>query len=504
MDFAKVVVFGLLSLFLVNCAEKSPNAPQDEEIKEITELNTTIQNKGVLLSWQYGSSQQPDSFAITVTDLSNEKDTIKKTIMVPGSKNQYLYEHKKTGFFNFSVAASGKKGKQTKEVKAESYGIVTDLPIVRINTPDSVKVNSKNWIHKVRELDYATLSISNAGEHNVTNLKTDIKGRGNSTWSHHPKKPYSINLRKKHNLLGMPAHKKWAFLANHSDKSLIRNKFSYELGQNIFTDVRWTPKSKLVELVLNGEYLGVYQLIERIKVHEDRVNIDVENGDFLLEVDTRLSSEFNFISPKEVKFNFRFPKTMDSTTFDSLKSTVEHLESLLYAKNFTDPDSGYKPHFDINSFVDWYIICEFVKNNDATFYSSVYMYYRNNEEKMYMAPLWDFDISAGNINYNNNDLVEGLHVAKGRWISQMLKDPYFSNLVKQRWEENKNALWQAVQNLRQQGEDMALVANNNFTRWPILGVELWPNRIWPETYAEEVEELVQWLEARYHWLDGQF
>ncbi|NLB62476.1 MAG: hypothetical protein GX801_00010 [Fibrobacter sp.] len=423
--------------------------------------------------------------------------------MVPGSKNQYLYEHKKTGFFNFSVAASGKKGKQTKEVKAESYGIVTDLPIVRINTPDSVKVNSKNWIHKVRELDYATLSISNAGEHNVTNLKTDIKGRGNSTWSHHPKKPYSINLRKKHNLLGMPAHKKWAFLANHSDKSLIRNKFSYELGQKIFTDVQWTPKSKLVELVLNGEYLGVYQLIERIKVHEDRVDIDIENGDFLLEVDTRLSSEFNFISPKEVKFNFRFPKTMDSTTFDSLKSTVEHLESLLYAKNFTDPDSGYKPHFDINSFVDWYIICEFVKNNDATFYSSVYMYYRNNEEKMYMAPLWDFDLIAGNAKYNNNDIPDVFYIKKSRWIVQLFKDPDFELAVKQRWQEKKDDLLAAVNSIKQTGKDMKQTAANNFYRWPILGKEIWPNPTWPDTYEEEIDQLYDFLKARYEWMDGE-
>ncbi|NLB62482.1 MAG: hypothetical protein GX801_00045 [Fibrobacter sp.] len=377
----------------------------------------------------------------------------------------------------------------------------TTLPVIRINTPDERSI-SKKWMKQDLDHGYAKISIENAGVYDLASTNIDIQGFGQSAWNF-PKKPYKIDVSSPLDILGMGEHKNWALLANHNDKSLLRTQLGFNLGR-IFDQVGWTPGAQFVELVLNGSYIGVYQMVEDISLGKNRIDLDSTAGDFLVEVDNRLLGQHTYTSTKNVKFSFAEPQKISAAKLVQYQANLQKIEDVLYSKNFADSATGYRQYVDVNSFVDWYIANEFVKNNDANFFAYVFLHYRSQEDKIYAGPLWDFDISAGNINYNNNDLVEGLHVAKGRWINQMLKDPYFSNLVKQRWEQNKNALWQAVQNLRQQGEDMALVANNNFTRWPILGVELWPNRIWPETYAEEVEELVQWLEARYHWLDGQF
>lgn len=58
---------------------------------------------------------------------------------------------------------------------------------------------------------------------------------------------------------------------------------------------------------------------------------------------------------------------------------------------------------DENSVIDWYIVNEFTKNNDAIFFSSVYIYYNPEDQKLHFGPNWDFDISCGNINYNGCD-----------------------------------------------------------------------------------------------------
>ena len=86
-----------------------------------------------------------------------------------------------------------------------------------------------------------------------------------------PKKPYKLKLDSKASLLGMPAGKTWVLLANYDDKSLLRDQVAFEVGRRV--GMAWTPNSRFVELFLNGQYEGNYQLTEEIKIDNNRVNI---------------------------------------------------------------------------------------------------------------------------------------------------------------------------------------------------------------------------------------
>ena len=157
---------------------------------------------------------------------------------------------------------------------------------------------------------------------------------------------------------------------------------------------------------------------------------------------------------------------------------------------------------DIDSFIDWHLVNELTKNNDAIFFSSVYMYYKQNDQKMYMGPLWDFDLSSGNINYNDCDKVDGFYIKRGGWYSQLFKDDGFKEAVKARWNNVKGDVLGEILSIGNITNQLGSSSTNNFLRWDILGTYVWPNRIVTGSYDGEVSAFIAWIVQRYHWLDG--
>jgi len=122
-----------------------------------------------------------------------------------------------------------------------------------------------------------------------------------------------------------------------------------------------------------------------------------------------------------------------------------------------------------------------------------------------MGPLWDFDLAAGNANYNSAFQTSGWHVHDAPWFSRLFEDPAFAARVRQIWNEIKAdqipAMFQSITadaTTLQQGQ------LNNFQRWPILESYVWPNYKIPGSYAGEADYLRTWLTARVAWMDSQF
>jgi hypothetical protein len=265
---------------------------------------------------------------------------------------------------------------------------------------------------------------------------------------------------------------------------------------------------------MNNEYQGVYQLVEAIKIDENRVDIkDITQKNpqrgYILEIDVREGEPFHFTTTGGVVFNCSDPdEDLDElitggtkTLFEKIQEDVQHVEDVLYSDNFTDPDEGYRKYLDVDSFVDWYLVNEITKNNDAVFFTSVFMYYDDEKEKYRMGPVWDFDISLGNYQGSPGEFSDGFWIKGSAWISRLFEDPAYVSAVKNRWNTKKTeffALWQYI-------DERALYINaaqtQNFKRWDILGSYVWPNVVVPGSYQGEIGYLQSWLAARLAWLD---
>ncbi len=385
--------------------------------------------------------------------------------------------------------------------------VYTGLPVVYINTENGDPIISKdNYLNgniKIFPNQYISVGVFNA--------PLQVRGRGNSTWSM-PKKPYKVKLNTKASLLGMPSDKDWVLLANYSDKTLMRNYLAFECSNRF--SMAYTPRSQFVELVINGEYVGNYSLCEQIKVSSNRLNIkelkitDLTTpnitGGYLLEVDERLGEDFWFRTNTGVPICFNSPDSVDSLQFNYLKDFIQQTEDTLYGANFADTTSGYANFIKTQTFVDWYLINELFKNNDAIFYSSVYMY-KDRNSKLCMGPVWDFDIAGGNINYNGNDNPTGWWIKNAPWISRLFNDPAFVEKVKVRWNSLKTS---KIETLIAFADSVANGLENsqkeNFRVWPILNTLVWPNPAIRGSYANEVEYLKDWLSTRINWMDSMY
>lgn len=341
----------------------------------------------------------------------------------------------------------------------------------------------------------------------VTAVQMEMKGRGNSTWGM-PKKPYRIKFDKKTALLGMPGAKKWVLLANFADKTLMRNYLALEIGQRF--EAAYAPRARYVEVILNGEYLGNYLLTDQIEIGETRVNIpelkesstDISGG-YLLEVDERLDAPNWFRTLLNVAFTVKSPENITPAQFNYIKDYVQQIEYALYNPNFTDSATGYTKYINTETFINWYLVNELLKNNDAVFFSSVFMY-KDRNAKLSMGPIWDFDLAVGNANYNGNNDPRGWWVKQSVWINRLFDDPAFVKKVKDRWNILKETQVSSLYTfINETGVYLKYSQKENFKKWDVLYNYTWPNPVALGSYDAEVQHMKDWLSQRISWMDNE-
>lgn len=398
------------------------------------------------------------------------------------------------------------------------------LPILYINTENQNSINSNDTYVLGTVTVEGGLSVkSDSIISGIASLTMKIRGRGNSTWEL-PKKPYQMKLDDKAELLDMPDDKKWIFLAEYCDKTMLRNTIAFEMGYSSVLD--WTPKGEFAEVYINGEYNGTYNITQKVEEKSNRV--DIGNDGFLLEIDQLesldeddhyiSSNHFPVIKVKEPNINSIIENdgvAVADSAITKVSDFINEFESILFGNNFTDSINGYAKYIDVESFIDWFLINEITKNVDSKNYSSIYFNVildDDNNGKIKMGPLWDFDISFGNNNYSDCEFTDGWWVRNNQWISRLFEDIHFQNLVKVRFVDHfyskKDTILDKITNYSNALLSSAVENDNQWS--PYLGSYIWPNPIEGDVltgnsgeggYLEAVNYMANWYTQRMEWLN---
>ncbi|RYY56698.1 MAG: hypothetical protein EOO09_05550 [Chitinophagaceae bacterium] len=380
----------------------------------------------------------------------------------------------------------------------------TGLPIVRVLTQNSSPIlNTEDYVVGNFEV------ISNGTTLADYSGKTEIRGRGNSTWGM-PKKPYRIKLDKKSELLGMPSNRHWALLANYADKTLMRNHIAFTIGKWFGMD--YTPRGQFVEVFLNNQYQGAYYLTEHIRPDPNRVNITemgtsdespaTITGGYLMEIDKRYDADYFWTTGRGVAMTIKEPEKITTAQLSYITNYIAELEGSLYNANFRDPETGYQKYINDSTVIQWYWVNELFRNQDADFFSSVFLY-KERGQKLRMGPLWDFDIGAGNINYNNSWEPTGWYIRNTNWIARMFQDPAFRTRSKAKWISMKPKLETLLALIDETAKTLQYSQAENFKKWDILNNYVWPNYVVTGSYAGEVAYFKTFLQTRMAWIDAQ-
>ncbi len=362
-------------------------------------------------------------------------------------------------------------------------------------------VNTKNNAPIVSKEEYVKGTVEvKEGEFKTGELSMEIRGRGNSTWGLFPKKPYRIKMKERYPLLGMRPLKNYVLLAEYSDKSLLRNYLAHKLSS--YLNTHYVLETRYVELYLNNEYQGVYLLTEQIR--DDKEGLVV--GNYLIELEQELSrceaegpEDVMWFEEEGAKFVVKSPD-MEKLTPDEVKTHITYLHTFIRDLNFSFNTEMYDYYIDLDNFIDYFILHEIFKTVDIG-YSSVYSVIKDN--KLYMGPHWDFDISLGNGDYFNS----GPELYRNRynpWFNKIIDNPNFKEKYLARLSDVLyNIMPKLLEDLDFAYNGLKVYAERNFLKWNILDKYVWGN---PEAmyqsnkYEDQYLYLKNHLELRIQWL----
>ena len=342
------------------------------------------------------------------------------------------------------------------------------LPILYINTEGGAAITSKEYyLNATYYLDPKSTGVKAIGSADAP-LTMEIKGRGNYTWKDFDKKPYRLKLSDKQALLGLDKSKHWALLAHADDNNgFLRNAVGFQLSRLI--GMPWTPADAPVEVVLNGDYIGLYFLTETIRVDKKRVNIydydsTVEDARDALtagtgtqtDVDAAVAAEpgwlveiDNYDDEYQVKITetggetmrFTYDSPADFITADQRQWLIDEMtgiDAMIYAE---DKDNcTWAEKIDLTDIAKFIIVNQLTKNYES-FHGSCKMHRDNAEHaatvgtdtKWHFGPVWDFGSSF--LKSDNNmfwDLPGAWH---NHWVGEMYKFPALKDEMKAILEE---------------------------------------------------------------------
>ena len=368
------------------------------------------------------------------------------------------------------------------------------IPRIVIETDNKAEV-------KDRETEIpAKLQIwgEHAPESEVMDLT--IRGRGNSTWDM-PKKSYKIEFIDKQSMLGMPKERDWALIANHADKTLMKNYLAYRLSADL--GAYYSPRCEFAELYLNREYLGVYQLTETIKIGKNRIRVPEPSKTFLVEIDAKYrEDEHVYFTNLGKALNIHYPKELKSLTQDTLISFVNNFESYVQLMEQYKTLSVDR-WIDVDEYIRHYWIQEFTKNLDANFYTSVYFTWAI-DGRIFMGPVWDFDLAFGGHNTEKDRLPSEYRLRDHYWNKYLFADADFLQKSRDFWNAHKSVFYSVLDSIDHYLAVLEKAAKNNFKRWDILqSVNNLHHPKAYDSYDEAVQDLKNWTAERFNWIDQE-
>ncbi len=435
------------------------------------------------------------------------------------------------------------------DVKGNAVGstnmFMSKLPVIYIETEGRQEVASKE------EYIDADIKIQGNTEYNSDKVlydgKTQIRGRGNSTW-YALKKPYRLKLDSKADLFGMGKNKHWVLLSNPFDTSLLRNQLSYNLADDMGLEYQ---KSVWVDLVFNGTPVGNYQLCEHIRVDDNRVDItnwedlaedaakaiydankatmskeqrdelidimaedmswttsdaveyngvaytvsdyiDVPdiNGGYLLEI-VRKVEEYTFKTKNGAYVCVDTPEVLSEDMLNSIQGYYQAFEDALFAEDFCTTYNGetmrYTDFIDIESFTKGLLVNELFENYDfgrtSTWLS------KEVDGKLVYGPVWDMDNTLTSTSFFR---WTSLNIS---WLKRLLSDPVFLQELRKTYFDYR---YTAINDLVKDGGDIdsaiellsSSAKHNDY---------LWFNDI---TAAENALDLKLRLQDKINWFDS--
>ncbi len=382
---------------------------------------------------------------------------------------------------------------------------LTNLPTVSIHT-----LNNEIPYDKEHQIVSQLTIISDGGKKLVSGPGT-TRERGNAS-RNFPKKPYRIKFDEKQHVLDAPAKaKKWTLINNWGDKTLMRNLLAFELSKRL--GMPYTPYGTAVDVLLNGEYKGCYQLCDQIQVHKNRVNVmemtkednegEALTGGYLVEIDAYANQESVWFYSVN-----RCPVTIKSPDPDSI--TWQQRE---YIQNhFNVMESDIHRYIDKNTFLRHFLVGELSGNTDT--YWSVYMYKQRGDDMMYTGPVWDFDLafdnddrtypvcnksdyiyrSGGSCTGNMKQLVDAFMLYNDESQSMML-DIWDKARQSDLTEESLVAYIDKMEAELNQSQRL------NYMRWDNLNKKVHQNPKTWGSYRAEVENVRRFMKERLKWMD---
>lgn len=397
----------------------------------------------------------------------------------------------------------------------------TGIPSIALTTDEYKKINSKT--------DYISCILyTGGGDNSVCSYAVsenkftggNVKGRGNTSWGF-PKRSYTLKLDSKESLLDLPASKNWTLISNYQDKTLLRNDFASKLSDAVGLNANMQTRS--VDFWLNGKYWGTYLLTEKIEIEENRIDIpefddslSPEKVGYLFEWDGHVQE-----IPEQQRNKWQ---TIENVLYDPAQDvyfinttgwlvihkpspaniTPEHLKYLY--EYFTELelalDNGnftiVNKYMDLESFVQWYLVEDIMKNMDAGFWSSCYMYL-DGSGILHMGPVWDFDMSLGNCNYGNCDTPDGDYISGTWYYRHLFRMPEFRNLAKQILNERYDDILSMKEYVTDTAKMLEKSLKHNFAVWDILGHSVGANPadvIKAKTYSAQIDVLLDFFDRR--------
>lgn len=439
----------------------------------------------------------------------------------------------------------------------QSDGIGTVLLTTESGNLDYIKADKAN-----REKG-KILILDEAGQLQYSGPLEAIHGRGNSTWSDGYKLPYTIKLPIKTDLFRMGAAKKWVLLANQWDGTFLRNYVVHDMARE--SEMDFTAESTFVDLYMNGEYQGNYQLSEKLEVDRERVDIpdlekateDVNPGKELVEFPVFGSTEgvqdtvpstmkgyqieydpaditggylitmnigysyleraAGFVTSRNQAVNIEGPSHPSVEQVYYIANLYQEMEDALYAWDGINPNTGkaYYEYMDIDSFARKYLVEEISKNLDASIASQyLYKYPDSRSTKFYAGPVWDYDKSLGNggtDGYNSTDLTDptGMYASQDVtssciWYAIFFR-PEFSQAVIENYYGNfrEHALEEADTKIDGWAQQLQSSVVMNGIRWSAYGGTTDQTTL-RDNYQDEISSLKDFITERIAYLDTQW